>query len=83
VFVLGEGEAVEPRKVEQVVVEQYIREEAWMDHSVSRSWYFFVLLASKWERMMVEGMGVRQHFAGQWVSDSRAVFIRRWKQSLQ
>lgn len=44
-----------------------------MDHSAERRRYFLEVVAERCGRIEVEGIGFRQHFAGQCVSDSRAL----------
>ena len=46
-----------------------------MDHSASRCLNRFVVLVERWGKMEVLGMGFRQHFGGQWVSDSKALLL--------
>ena len=50
-----------------------MRSPAGMDHSADRSRYFFAVAGDRCDRMILDGMGVRQHLAGQAVSDSRAL----------
>lgn len=46
-----------------------------MDHSASRCLYLSVVLVERWGKIEVLGMGFRQHFGGQWVSDSKALLF--------
>lgn len=57
----------------QAAFEQYIRSEAGMNHSLVRRWNLVWRVGGMWGRMEVLGIGFRQHFAGQAVSESSAV----------
>jgi hypothetical protein len=46
-----------------------------MDHSSSRCLYFSFMVLLICGRIVEDGMGFKQHFAGQWVSDSRALLF--------
>jgi len=52
-----------------------MRSAVGMVHSASCWRYFSFMGLGMWGRILEVGMGVRQHFGGQWVSVSRALLV--------